>query len=171
VLVVAVVLGLTGACGSGDEALRATPTTAAAAPAGTEAPPATSVPPDSPRAAPRWETVSTFSGTGAFRTPELDILAEAMARVYELDDRRVVRFENFEVSTNTDLFVWLSEAVAPRTTVEAQAAPRVSIGNLKATLGDQNDEVPPDLPDDRIRSIVIWCEPVSVAYIAAPLDR
>jgi hypothetical protein len=269
VLVVAVVVGLAVAgCGSGDEARHATPTTAAP-PAATGAPAATTVPPDSPRAAPRWETVSTFSGTGPSRTPEFDVLAEAIqwrvrwtcetgrlrivtvppprlagplvdegcpggadaysirtgrshleieaagpwkaivdqqleipleeppfpematapvvargtfhavekegkgsARVYELDDgRRVVRFEGFEVSTNTDLFVWLSEAVAPRTTVDAQAAPKVSIGNLKSTLGDQNYEVPADLPSDRIRSIVIWCEPVSVAYIAAPLER
>jgi hypothetical protein len=37
-------------------------------------------------------------------------------------------------------------------------------------VGNQNYEVPPDVPTERIRSIVIWCEPVSVAYIAAPLD-
>lgn len=48
--------------------------------------------------------------------------------------------------------------------------PKVSIGNLKSTVGNQNYEVPPDVPTERIRSIVIWCEPVSVAYIAAPLD-
>ena len=50
-----------------------------------------------------------------------------------------------------------------------RAGPKVSIGNLKSTLGDQNYEVPSELPTDRIRSIVIWFEPVSVAYIAAPL--
>ena len=260
-------LGLAG-CGAENEAPKAT-STMAAGPAGTTAPSATTLAPDSPRAAPRWETVSTFSGTGSFRTPEFEVLADAIqwrvrwtcevgrlrivtvppprkagpvvdagcpggadaysiqtgrthlmieaagpwkaivdqqlehpleeppppelatarlvaqgtfhrvekegkgsARVYELaGGRRVLRFENFEVSANTDLFVWLSEAVAPRTTVEAQAAPRVSIGNLKSTLGDQNYEVPSDLPGDRISSIVIWCEPVSVAYIAAPLER
>jgi len=267
VLVLAVAVGLAAAaCGSGSQDQQTAPASTAA-PAATSAASETSLAPDSPRAAPRWETVSTFSGTGPFRTPGFDVLAEAIqwrvrwtcetgrlrivtvppprrpgplvdagcpggadaysiqtgrahleiesagtwraivdqqleiplaeppppgldtarvvaqggfekvekdgkgsARVYELaDGRRVVRFEDFEVSTNTDLFVWLSEAVAPRTTVEAQAAPRVSVGNLKSTLGNQNYEVPSDLPSDRIRSIVIWCEPVSVAYIAAPL--
>jgi hypothetical protein len=269
VLVLAVALSLTvAACGSGADEQQVTPASTTP-PADTATASATTLPPDSPRAAPRWETVSTFSGTGPFRTPEFDVLAEAIqwrvrwtcetgrlrivtvppprrpgplvdaecpggadaysiqtgrahleveaagawraivdqqleiplaeppppgldtarvvaqgafdkvekdgkgsARVYELaDGRRIVRFEDFEVSTNTDLFVWLSEAVAPRTTVDAQAAPRVSVGNLKSTLGNQNYEVPPDLPNERIRSIVIWCEPVSVAYIAAPLDR
>ena len=267
--VLAVAVGLAAAaCGSGGDEEQATPATAAA-PADTTARSETTLPPDSPRAAPRWETVSTFSGTGPFRTPGFEVLPEAIqwrvrwtcetgrlrivtvppsrragplvdagcpggadgysiqtgrshleieaagpwkaivdqqleipleepplpematapvvargtfhnvekagrgsARVYGLGGgRRVVRFEGFEVSTNTDLFVWLSEAVAPRTTVDAQAAPKVSIGNLKSTLGDQNYEVPSDLPSDRIRSIVIWCEPVSVAYIAAPLER
>lgn len=268
-LVLAVVLGLAASgCGSDDEDLRATATTTAS-PVGTAAPSATTIPSDSPRAAPRWETVSTFSGTGSSRTPEFEVLGEAIqwrvrwtcdrghlrivsfppprrpgplvdagcpggadaysiqtgrshleidaegpwkaivdqqleiplqeaappglatarvvargefqrvekagkgsARLYELaGGRRVLRFEGFEVSVNTDLFVWLSEAEAPRTTVEALAAPRASIGNLKSTLGDQNYDVPPDLPSDRIRSIVIWCEPVSVAYVAAPLER
>lgn len=105
---------------------------------------------------------------GAFHKVEKE--GKRSARMYQLaDGRRVLRFEAFEVSANTDLFVWLCEAVAPRTTVDAQAAPRVSIGNLKSTLGDQNYEGPPDVPGERIRSIVIWCEPVSVAYIAAPL--
>jgi hypothetical protein len=269
VAVVVVMVGLAGAaCGTDDEGRRATPTSAAAAP-GTTAAAATSVAPDSRRAAPRWETVSTFTGTGPFRTPDFEVLAEAIqwrvrwtcetgplrivtvppprrtgplvdagcpgaadaysirtgrshleieaagpwkaivdqqletpleepappelatarlvaqgtfhrvekegkgsARVHELaDGRRILRFEDFEVSTNTDLFVWLSEAVGPRTTVEAQAARRVSVGNLKSTLGNQNYDVPADLPTDRIRSIVIWCEPVSVAYIAASLDH
>ncbi len=50
------------------------------------------------------------------------------------------------------------------------AAPKVDLGNLKSTLGDQNYEVPADLPTDRIRSIVIWCEPVHVAYSGAALS-
>jgi hypothetical protein len=93
------------------------------------------------------------------------------ALLYQLPDgRRVLRFENFVVAQNTDLFVWLSEAPEPKTSAEAVGAPKVDIGNLKSTLGTQNYEIPADLPTDRIRSIVIWCEPVHVAYSGASLS-
>jgi hypothetical protein len=87
------------------------------------------------------------------------------------DGRRVVRFEGFQTAENTDLFVWLSEARDPRTSVDAVRAERVVVGNLKSTLGNQNYDVPPDLPSDRIRSVVVWCEPIAIAYTAAALER
>ena len=93
------------------------------------------------------------------------------ARIVRLPDgRRVLRLEGFEVSQNTDLFVWLSEAVQPRTSAAAVGAERVEIGNLKSTVGSQNYEIPGDLPTERIRSIVIWCQPVQIAYTAAALS-
>lgn len=256
------------ACGSGGTGQGSAPTTAVAPGSTTTAPSPTSEPSGTPQAAPRWETVSTFSGTGPFQTPEFDVLPEAIqwrvrwscetgrlrvasvppprrpgplvdatcpgqadgyaiqtgrvrleieasgpwkaivdqqvdkpldepappelgsarvaaegpfyplekdgrgaARLHHLaDGRRVLRFEGFEVTGNTDLFIWLSEAARPRTSAEAQAAPKVSIGNLKSTVGNQNYEIPADIPTERIRSIVIWCAPIAVAYSAAALD-
>jgi hypothetical protein len=105
---------------------------------------------------------------GAFYPVERD--GRGTARIARLPDgRRVLRLEGFEVSQNTDLFVWLSEAVRPRTSEAAIGAPRVEVGNLKSTVGSQNYEIPADLPTERIRSIVIWCAPVQVAYTAAAL--
>jgi len=80
-----------------------------------------------------------------------------------------MRFEDFDVSQNTDLFVWLSEAPAPKTSAEVVAAPHQVLGDLKSTIGTQNYVLPADLPPDRIRSIVIWCQPVAIAYAAASL--
>lgn len=233
----------------------------------TTVPAATTTPGGAQRAAARWETVATFSGTGPAETPEVAILPDAIqwrvryscespmlriesippprrpgplvdtacpregeafsiravptrlrigasgpwraivdqqvetplaeplppgavsasvaaqgsfypleksgkgtARLYQLPDgRRILRLDDFEVSQNTDLFVWLSEAAEPTTTAEVVSAPKADIGNLKSTVGNQNYEVPADLPTDRIRSVVIWCEPVRVAYSAASL--
>lgn len=93
------------------------------------------------------------------------------ARLYQLPDgARALRFEGFEVSTNTDLFVWLIDAAKPSTTVQVLAANRWVLGNLKSTVGEQNYVIPPDVPVERVRSIVIWCEPVRVAYAAAALS-
>lgn len=95
---------------------------------------------------------------------------QGTARLYQLaDGRLILRLADFEVSQNTDLFVWLSEAAEPKTTAEVVSAPKVDIGNLKSTLGNQNYELPVDLPTDQIQSVIIWCEPVRVAYSAASL--
>ncbi len=40
-------------------------------------------------------------------------------------------------------------------------------GNLKSTVGNQNYLIPADVPVDRVNSVVIWCDPVSIAYAAA----
>lgn len=113
----------------------------------------------------------TVVGQGAFAGVEMH--GKGTARLHVLPDgRRLIRFEDdFEVSTNTDLFVWLSEAEAPTTSAEAVAAPYIDLGNLRSTLGSQNYEIPPNVPTDTIRSIVIWCEPVAIVYAVAPLAR
>lgn len=229
--------------------------------------PPNSVAPDGIRSAPRWETVTTFSGDGAFASPRIEILSGAVqwrvrytcsagallvttdpaprrpgpmvdatcpqagegysivtgpvriaveasgpwtavvdqqvetpldearlpgmvegavqaagdfyrvekdgrgtARLYRLGDgRRFLRLEGFETAQNTDLFVWLSEAVRPGTSREVTDRPRIELGNLKSTLGNQNYEIPESVPDFAIRSIVIWCAPLAIAYTAADM--
>jgi hypothetical protein len=255
-------LALAG-CGGTDDGPGAAPTTTAATSPATTAPDQ----PREARAAARWETVNTFSGSGAFQTPEFTILptaiqwrvrftcatgtlritsmppprrpgpvvdtpcpkedigysivtgpvrlsieaagqwravvdqqidtpldepllpgmtpdrvvasgsfykvevqGEGTAKLYSLaDGRRILRFEGFKTGENTDLFVWLSEAARPMNSAEALNTPFVEIANLKSTLGTQNYEIPASLPTEKIRSIVIWCQPVAIAYAAAPL--
>lgn len=107
-------------------------------------------------------------GSGEFY--DLDKKGKGTARLYELPGGgRALRLENFEVTQNTDLFVWLSEATNPRTSADVVAKPYVQIAVLRSTLGSQNYVVPPEIPTDKIRSVVIWCEPVRVAYAAASL--
>ena len=91
--------------------------------------------------------------------------------LYRLPDGRLaLRFERFRVSANSDLFVWLSDAPKPRTTKAVLRAPHVQIASLKSTLGSQNYVLPDSVDESSIRSIVIWCEPVRIAYAAATLQ-
>jgi hypothetical protein len=93
------------------------------------------------------------------------------AKLYRLTGGRLaLRFENFKTSSNSDLFVWLSEAERPRTTKEVLRAPHREIALLKSTLGNQNYLLPPGVEESAVRSIVIWCEPVLIAYGAASLS-
>lgn len=82
---------------------------------------------------------------------------------------RALRLEPFVVTRNSDLFVWVSEAPAPRTSAEALHSPHVQIARLTATAGAQNYELPDSVDLDRIRSVIVWCEPVRTAYAAATL--
>lgn len=94
------------------------------------------------------------------------------ARLYQLGDgTRALRFENLEVNQNTDLFVWLNTASNPKTSRDAVSGDYWVLGNLKSTVGNQNYVIPPEIPVDRVRSIVIWCQPVAIAYAAAALAR
>ena len=102
---------------------------------------------------------------------KVEISGEGTAKLYRLaDGRRILRFEGFKTGENTDLFVWVSEHRNPTTSSEALNAPHVELANLKSTLGTQNYEIPASIPTERIRSVVIWCAPVAIAYAAAALS-
>ena len=105
---------------------------------------------------------------GAFY--KVEVRGEGTAKLYRLPDgKRILRFENFATGENTDLFVWLSETSRPTTSEQAVRTPHVEITNLKSTIGNQNYEIPSSIPTEKIKSIVIWCQPVQIAYAAAAL--
>ncbi len=94
------------------------------------------------------------------------------ARLYRLATGRLaLRLEDFRTAANSDLFVWLSVARRPRTTQQSFRARHVEVALLKSTIGDQNYLLPRRIDADSIRSVVIWCEPVQIAYAAASLRR
>jgi hypothetical protein len=103
---------------------------------------------------------------------KIDRAGRGSAKLYRLPNGRLaLRMENFRTEPNTDLFVWLSEARRPRSTVAAFRARHRELAGLKSTLGDQNYLLPRGFDAARARSIVIWCEPVQNAYTAATLTR
>jgi len=109
-------------------------------------------------------------GEGDFYNVEKN--GRGTARLYQLSDgKRALRFENLATNENTDLFVWLSSAASPQTSKDAVSSEYWVLGNLKSTVGSQNYEIPANIPIDSVRSIVIWCQPVAIAYTAASLGR
>lgn len=103
---------------------------------------------------------------------EVERRGAGTAQLFRLATGRLaLRLEGFRTSANSDLFVWLSEAPTPRTTRQALRAPHRQFAALKSTVGDQNYLLPRDVDESTVRSIVIWCEPVRIAYTAAFLAR
>jgi hypothetical protein len=76
----------------------------------------------------------------------------------------VLRFENFSVRNGPDLFVYLSEDPTGENITEA-----LNLGNLKATDGAFNYEIPPEIDVSRIKSAVVWCRQFSVLFTHAEL--
>lgn len=106
---------------------------------------------------------------GSFYTIERKSSGEAL--LYRLPTGRLgLRFEDFKTSANSDLFVWLSEAPRPRTTKQVVRARHKQIVLLKSTVGSQNYLLPPNVDARSIRSVVIWCEPIRIAYGGATLE-
>ena len=94
------------------------------------------------------------------------------AVLYRLPNGRLaLRMNRFATDPNTDLFVWLSEAVRPKTTEQAFKAKHTVLSGLKSTLGDENYVLPRGIDASTVRSVVIWCNPVQIAYTAASLRR
>jgi len=106
---------------------------------------------------------------GRFRDIERGTRGSAL--VHRSRGRLVLRLEGFATAATADLFVWISARRAPSTTRDALRSPHREIAALKATRGDQNYVLPRRIRPRDVRSIVIWCEPLRIAYASADLRR
>lgn len=83
--------------------------------------------------------------------------------------RLALRLERFRTSASSDLEVWVSPARRPRTSAAAMKARHVSVAPLKATAGSHNYLLPRGMRPRDVRSVILWCEPLLVAYASAGL--
>jgi hypothetical protein len=77
----------------------------------------------------------------------------------------VLRFENFSVRNGPDLFVYLSTDPSGEDVDEA-----LNLGELKATDGAFNYELPAGIDVSTIKSAVVWCKQFSVLFAHADLS-
>ncbi len=96
--------------------------------------------------------------------------AEGRIDLYRLPTGRLaLRFERFYTTGSPGLEVWLSQARNPQSTLDARDAPHFNAGHLRSTLGTYNQLLPAEVTVDEIKSIVIWCPTVTIAFGAANL--
>ena len=97
-------------------------------------------------------------------------LGKGQALVYQLaDGSRILRLQDFEVDNGPDLHVYLVPINPVLDSVGVEIPGSVDLGKLKGNIGDQNYEIPADLNLSQYQSVVIWCQPFRVPFIAAPL--
>ena len=119
---------------------------------------------ESPSAQPKDRVLAT----GEFEDGEHG--TSGTARVLELaDGRRFVRFEDLATSDGPDLHVWVTDQSSGGEWGSYDDGRYVRLGDLKATHGNQNYEIPDDADLEGIRSVVIWCDRFNVAFGTAPV--
>lgn len=97
-------------------------------------------------------------------------IGSGRAIVYQLaDGSRVLRLQDFEVDNGPELHVYLVPIDPVPSSVGVEIAGSVDLGLLKGNIGDQNYGIPADLDLSQFKSVVIWCQPFRVPFIAAPL--
>jgi len=91
-------------------------------------------------------------------------------KIYQVEEIGfVLRLEEFLVEDGPELHVYLTTADPVENTAGVDLADAVDLGELKALSGDQTYEIPADLDLTSYHSVVVWCVPYQVQFIAAPI--
>lgn len=105
--------------------------------------------------------------SGSFVDADLIHKGSGTAKLLEIDGRRIIRLENFNVTNGPDLYVYLSESKKP--TGEIKSLDKyLNLGPLKGTSGNQNYEVPE--PFSGYDTVVIWCQRYGVLFSYAIME-
>ena len=92
------------------------------------------------------------------------------ALVYQFaDGSSILRLQDFEVDNGPDLHVYLVPVNPVPSSIGTEIPGSIDLGALKGNIGDQNYEIPANLDLSQFQSVVIWCQPFRVPFIAAPL--
>jgi hypothetical protein len=89
--------------------------------------------------------------------------AEGMAKVIPIDGgSEILRLEDFESTNGPDLYVYLA--------TDEKATDFVSLGRLKANIGNQNYEIPQGTDLSKYDTALVWCKQFSVLFGHANLS-
>jgi hypothetical protein len=108
---------------------------------------------------PRIVRQGTWQGADEFH------FAEGIAKLIETEPGRfIVRVEEFSVRNGPDLFVYLS------TSPDGFGDGSLNLGELKATDGAFNYDIPEGTDLQQFASVVVWCKQFSVLFGTATLE-
>jgi len=104
---------------------------------------------------------------GAFNEIDFIHKGKGTALLYNIPNgKKLLRFEDFEVTNGPDLYVYLSKKEDPKEDIEK--GDFISLGRLKGTVGNQNYEIE-NLPEG-YKTVIIWCKQFSVLFSFAVLQ-
>jgi hypothetical protein len=107
-------------------------------------------------------------GQGEFEDAEHDTSGQALV-LQLVDGSRFLRLEDLASSDGPDLHVWLTDQPSGGDWGSYDDGDYLRLGELKATHGNQNYEIPDDVDLAGFTSVVIWCDRFNVAFGTAPV--
>lgn len=116
----------------------------------------------------KQQTEDVLLATGEFVDAEHD--TSGTAKVIRLGDgRRFVRLEHLATSDGPDLHVWVTDQRSGGDWGSYDDGRYLALGELKATHGNQNYEIPAGADLSGLTSVVVWCDRFNVAFGTAPV--
>lgn len=105
------------------------------------------------------------------RLYDMDRRGNGSVAIYRLPDgSHMLRLEDFYVTPNVDLEIDVSVAKRPLNTLEFTSQRFERVAMMPTTTGSINYEVPRSIDLKDWKSVVIWCEPLHLAYSGATLQ-
>ncbi len=92
-------------------------------------------------------------------------IVSGMVKIIKIENKNILRFENFNTENGPDLFVYLVK----NSTGTPSENDFISLGNLKSTNGNFNYDIPVNLNINDYKTITIWCKSFNVNFGYATL--
>lgn len=89
------------------------------------------------------------------------------AKLFELDDQKILRLEDFNVVNGPDLYVYLTKTDMPTGDIKS-LGDFIDLGPLKAPAGNQNYAVRDDV--EGYKTAVVWCRRYGVLFTYAVMQ-
>ena len=102
---------------------------------------------------------SKIIAQGDFIAKAHDVAGKAI--LISKDGKKILRFENFETINGPDLKIYMSRDFTKND--------YISLGDIKATKGNVNYELPTTIDTDTYNHVLVWCEQFRVLFSAAEL--
>jgi len=83
------------------------------------------------------------------------------AQLIKHDNQLTLRFEDFNTINGPSLKIYLSSNLG--------IADAIDLGPIRATMGDVNYSVSPDVDTQKYNKVLVWCEPFGVLFSFAEL--
>ena len=147
------------------------PTRTPQPPTGTPLPTVTPTETYTPTSQAIWFDISSAVLVAAGEFYPLAHAGSGQAAIYAVAEGQwVLALQDFQVEDGPDLHVYLA-VQDPVPSQEGSPLPDAfDLGALKQLAGDQSYELPQGIQLENYRSVVIWCVPYNVPFIAASLN-
>jgi hypothetical protein len=108
-----------------------------------------------------------MSAVGEFVEVDLIHKGSGQAKLIQVDGENILRFENFNVTSGPDLYVYLSKNSNPTGDLES-LGDYVDLGLLKGSSGNQNYKIDADISG--YRTAIVWCKRYEVLFTYAVME-